>query len=378
MTLEFSFTPVNEIKAKPKMSYKKSMQKLKQQAMNILGGKCTECGYTNINGLQADHINSDGYKDNRGAYTIYRYVRDNPVTALKEFQCLCATCNMKKTVKDRITRNLSKPEEKEPIKEILETNPFRWNTKDIERLKIYYPHTLKNELLNMFPRSWRSIQGKALRLGISRDTKEKPESSSKKNRICIKWTEKDKHLLRKLYPDNTKSELLRVFHPHSWSSIRTFACRLNIVRRKKSVLGISHNHPDYNRLSSKALRDRNKDNKTWKDRQREVGRKSNKAYHSRHKNKKEYKENLSINQKKHRQKLWFQVLDILGDTCATCKKTEGLVVDHIHGGGTCERDLIGCDGIYRKIRDNPKEAKQKYQILCANCNEIKRIEKGEH
>lgn len=59
-----------------------------------------------------------------------------------------------------------------------------------------------------------------------------------------------------------------------------------------------------------------------------------------------------------------------------CKKTDidCLQIDHIHGGGTkegtCMRDIC------IKIRDDPS-CRSEYQVLCANCNTIKRLINGE-
>ena len=61
-----------------------------------------------------------------------------------------------------------------------------------------------------------------------------------------------------------------------------------------------------------------------------------------------------------------------------CGKTDirCLQIDHIHKGGTKEFRNIGTRKIYMKIRDDPS-CRSDYQVLCANCNIIKRLINGE-
>ena len=75
-------------------------------------------------------------------------------------------------------------------------------------------------------------------------------------------------------------------------------------------------------------------------------------------------------------------IDKLGGKCKVCgiKDQRVLQIDHINGKGQAERARgIGYVGIYRKIRDQPLETVcTTYQLLCANCNWIKRFERHEH
>jgi hypothetical protein len=76
-------------------------------------------------------------------------------------------------------------------------------------------------------------------------------------------------------------------------------------------------------------------------------------------------------------KLRLSIIEYLGGKCVTCGFTDwrAIQVDHINGGGNKERkafknhnryfrSLVGCD-------------KSKYQLLCANCNQIKLYEEHE-
>lgn len=71
-----------------------------------------------------------------------------------------------------------------------------------------------------------------------------------------------------------------------------------------------------------------------------------------------------------------KVLDLLGRQSAWCGFDDERVLqlDHVNGGGNKERKELRCQySVYRRVLDYPSE----YQILCANCNWIKRDENKE-
>lgn len=74
---------------------------------------------------------------------------------------------------------------------------------------------------------------------------------------------------------------------------------------------------------------------------------------------------------------------VFGDYCARCgfQDIRALQLDHIHGGGTKERNgnkkIDKALSYYKWIIKNPELAKLKFQVLCANCNWIKREESNE-
>ncbi len=79
--------------------------------------------------------------------------------------------------------------------------------------------------------------------------------------------------------------------------------------------------------------------------------------------------------RRHRRKLRRQVLQIMGNKCATCGYADwrALQIDHINGGGTKEHGKSGCCTYYlKKVERSIMSNEQKYQLLCANCNQIKR------
>lgn len=68
-------------------------------------------------------------------------------------------------------------------------------------------------------------------------------------------------------------------------------------------------------------------------------------------------------------------MEFLGDKCTKCgfKDWRALQIDHIDGGGTQQTKGWSQSRLFEDVRSNP----QKYQLLCANCNSIKRIENNE-
>jgi len=83
-------------------------------------------------------------------------------------------------------------------------------------------------------------------------------------------------------------------------------------------------------------------------------------------------------QKAYNLKFKNAVYEILGKKCVKCRYSDirALQVDHINGGGTKERKTIKGNYysyILKEIANNPN----KYQILCANCNWVKKYENKE-
>lgn len=80
----------------------------------------------------------------------------------------------------------------------------------------------------------------------------------------------------------------------------------------------------------------------------------------------------------------LRVIRILGGKCVRCGFLDhrALQIDHINGDGCNERGNRGASYIVMAIialfRQNKlDEIKRLYQLLCANCNWIKRYENGE-
>lgn len=75
-------------------------------------------------------------------------------------------------------------------------------------------------------------------------------------------------------------------------------------------------------------------------------------------------------------KLRYEILDELGGKCAECGYSDyrALQIDHINGDSAEDKKKTG-SSYYYNIRKQLHTGR--YQILCANCNTIKRREKQE-
>lgn len=73
-----------------------------------------------------------------------------------------------------------------------------------------------------------------------------------------------------------------------------------------------------------------------------------------------------------------RVIEALGGKCKWCDFSDhrALQVDHVMGGGRQERITI--NNPWRYYEQIIADKDERYQLLCANCNIIKRIENGEH
>lgn len=71
-----------------------------------------------------------------------------------------------------------------------------------------------------------------------------------------------------------------------------------------------------------------------------------------------------------------ELLAEMGGVCVRCGygDARALQIDHVDGGGRKENLATHTAAFYRKVRENAEA----FQLLCANCNVIKRIENGEH
>jgi hypothetical protein len=139
-------------------------------------------------------------------------------------------------------------------------------------------------------------------------------------------------------------------------------------KKRQSNLKWRELHREYLRQQAKEYRLKNRDHINAKH--RAVGKRF----------REKYREKLRLHHEKLNRQLRFDAVHKIGDKCAHCGITDVRVlqIDHINGGGQRELKKISTQGIYRRILLMPiDECKKHYQILCANCNWIKRYENHE-
>ena len=98
--------------------------------------------------------------------------------------------------------------------------------------------------------------------------------------------------------------------------------------------------------------------------------------------KKYQKENPGImyrNNKRYRDRLRKSVIILLGGKCVRCGFCDerALQIDHINGGGKRELTKKTNTQYLKDVIISTNLREEKYQLLCANCNWIKRFENNE-
>lgn len=77
--------------------HKNKDRKLRKRVLTFLGDKCIKCGITDFRVLQIDHINGNGYQEqkvnNWGGHNTHRYYYHILEVKGKGYQLLCANCN---------------------------------------------------------------------------------------------------------------------------------------------------------------------------------------------------------------------------------------------------------------------------------------------
>ena len=83
-----------------------------------------------------------------------------------------------------------------------------------------------------------------------------------------------------------------------------------------------------------------------------------------------------------------EIFKLLGDKCSNpdclvpgrCRDLRCLQIDHVNGSGSKERKRFNGHGpsFYKYVIKQIKAGSKKYQLLCANCNWIKRLRELTH
>ena len=79
-----------------KIGQRKRRLRRRVGALLALGGKCVRCGFdSDYRALQLDHINSDGFKDNKKYWQLQQRIYAEIIDGKHKdkYQILCANCN---------------------------------------------------------------------------------------------------------------------------------------------------------------------------------------------------------------------------------------------------------------------------------------------
>jgi hypothetical protein len=73
------------------------------------------------------------------------------------------------------------------------------------------------------------------------------------------------------------------------------------------------------------------------------------------------------------------IIDLLGGVCVVCgfDDQRALQFDHIHGNGIQDRKQMSTQHYLTYVLNSVMARQGKFQLLCANCNWIKRVENHE-
>ena len=122
----------------------------------------------------------------------------------------------------------------------------------------------------------------------------------------------------------------------------------------------------------------------WREKNREYLRKYYKEYAISH------KDQIRESRKRHKKKygtnygrtayckIRKEIFNLLGNKCKKCNNEDPRVlqIDHVFGGGNRETEK-NYYRYHKRVLKEIKEGSNKYQLLCANCNCIKRYENRE-
>ena len=90
---------------------------------------------------------------------------------------------------------------------------------------------------------------------------------------------------------------------------------------------------------------------------------------------------MNVVRRDYYRRLRREAVACLGGKCVRCGFSDprALQIDHINGGGSKERKTTGFNRHFNyNVQDSVAKGEGKYQLLCANCNWIKRFENNEH
>ncbi len=130
---------------------------------------------------------------------------------------------------------------------------------------------------------------------------------------------------------------------------------------------------EYNREYGRKWRAKNPEyNHQWREKNRDERNRWAREYRKKPNRKIKVNEYVRTKNKNFR----LKVLSCLGNKCKRCGFSDrrALQIDHLNGGGVKEKKLLGEYRMYKQVMN---DTSNKYQLLCANCNWIKRYENNE-
>ena len=76
---------------------RRQYKSLRIEIINLLGGECSQCGFTDVRALQIDHRSGGGCQE-RKAYSknmrqYYKAILEKIKAGDDSYRCLCANCN---------------------------------------------------------------------------------------------------------------------------------------------------------------------------------------------------------------------------------------------------------------------------------------------
>lgn len=102
MALKFKdLYKTKEFRDKRLMQRKRYMHKWKTSVYKLLGNRCNRCGFSDPMAFQIDHINGNGYLENRRRNIVhYKRVAISLRNGENKYQLLCANCNWIKRIEN--------------------------------------------------------------------------------------------------------------------------------------------------------------------------------------------------------------------------------------------------------------------------------------
>ncbi len=77
----------------------KYRRKIRERIIKKMGGKCVQCGFSDMRALQLDHVNGGGNLIRKKMKNTMKYYQEIGDTLFKkEIQLLCANCNVIKRI----------------------------------------------------------------------------------------------------------------------------------------------------------------------------------------------------------------------------------------------------------------------------------------